>query len=88
MAEAEKQVTAGAELPRLELPRSMSVRQLAETLKSTPVDVIKQLMRQGLMANINQVIDYDMAAKVAAGMGFDVHPQAAGSAQGQRHLRD
>jgi len=76
VAEAEKQVTAGAELPRLELPRNMSVRQLADTLKSTPVDIIKQLMRQGLMANINQSIDYEMAAKVASGMGFDVHPQA------------
>ena len=76
MAEVEKQVAAGAELPRLELPHNISVRQLAETLKSTPVDVIKQLMRQGLMANINQVIDYEMAAKVAGGMGFDVHPQA------------
>ena len=76
MAEAEKQVATGQASPRLELPRNISVRQLAETLKSTPVDVIKQLMRQGSMANINQVIDYDMAAKVAAGMGFDVHPQA------------
>ena len=28
------------------------------------------------MANINQVIDYEMAAKVAVGMGFDAHPQA------------
>ena len=70
MAEAEKQVAAGAELTRLELPRSMSVRQLADMLKSTPVDIIKQLMRQGLMANINQVVDYEMAAKVAGGMGF------------------
>ncbi|RJO60962.1 MAG: translation initiation factor IF-2 [Dehalococcoidia bacterium] len=76
MAEAEKQVTAGSELPRLELPRTISVRQLADMLKSTPVDIIKQLMRQGLMANINQVIDYEMAARVAAGLGFDVHPQA------------
>jgi len=76
VAEAEKQVTAGSELPRLELPRTVSVRQLADMLKSTPVDIIKQLMRQGLMANINQVIDYEMAARVAAGMGFDVHPQA------------
>jgi len=75
VAEAEKQVAAGAELTRLELPRSVSVRQLAGMLKSTPVGIIKQLMRQGLMANINQVIDYEMAAKVAGGMGFDVHPQ-------------
>jgi translation initiation factor IF-2 len=50
----------------------MSVRQLADMLKSTPIDIIKQLMRQGLMANINQVIDYEMAAKVAGGMGFGV----------------
>jgi translation initiation factor IF-2 len=76
VAEAEKQVAAGAELPRLELPHNISVRALAETLKSTPIDVIKQLMRQGLMANINQVIDYEMAAKVAVGLGFDAHPQA------------
>jgi translation initiation factor IF-2 len=76
VAEAEKQVAAGVEMPKLELPRNMSVRQLADTLKSTPVDIIKQLMRQGLMANINQSIDYEMAAKVAGGMGFDVHPQA------------
>jgi len=76
VAEAEKQVAAGAELPRLELPHNISVRALAETLKSSPVDIIKQLMRQGLMANINQVIDYEMAAKVAVGMGFDAHPQA------------
>ncbi len=76
MAEAEKQVAAGAELPRLELPHNISVRALAEVLKSSPVDVIKQLMRQGLMANINQVIDYEMASKVAVGMGYDAHPQA------------
>ncbi len=76
MAEVEKQVAAGAELPRLELPHNISVRALAEVLKSSPVDVIKQLMRQGLMANINQVIDYEMASKVAVGMGYDAHPQA------------
>ena len=75
MAEVEKQAGSGIEMPALELPRTLSVRQLADTLKATPVDVIKQLMRQGLMANINQVIDYDVAAKVAAAMGFEAHPQ-------------
>jgi translation initiation factor IF-2 len=76
MAEAEKQATTPAkELPSLELPRSMTVRALADTLKATAVDVIKQLMRQGLMANINQVIDYDQAAQVAEALGFQAHPQ-------------
>lgn len=59
-------------MPGLELPRTMSVRDLAEMLSATPIDVIKQLMRQGLMANINQVIDYDMASNVAEAMGFEV----------------
>jgi translation initiation factor IF-2 len=75
VAEIEKQPAAGAEMPVLELPRSISVRQLGDMLKSSPVDIIKQLMRQGMMANINQVIDYEMAAKVAVAMGFDARPQ-------------
>jgi len=72
MAETDKQVNSGAAVPGLELPRTMSVRDLAEMLSATPIDVIKQLMRQGLMANINQVIDYDMASNVAEAMGFEV----------------
>ena len=72
MAETDKQINSGAAMPGLELPRTMSVRDLAEMLSATPIDVIKQLMRQGLMANINQVIDYDMASNVAEAMGFEV----------------
>jgi translation initiation factor IF-2 len=75
MAETEKQPAAGSEMPALELPHNIAVRQLADMLKSSPVDIIKQLMRQGLMANINQVIDYEMAAKVATAMGFEVRLQ-------------
>ncbi|MCL2615718.1 MAG: translation initiation factor IF-2 [Dehalococcoidia bacterium] len=75
MSETEKQSTAEAAMPQLELPRSMSVRDLADMLKATPVDVIKHLMRQGLMANINQVVDYEMASKVAEAMGFEARPQ-------------
>jgi translation initiation factor IF-2 len=60
---------------KLELPRSLSVRQLADMLAMSAVDVIKALMRQGIMANINQVIDYDVAAKVVAGFGREAQPQ-------------
>jgi len=75
MPETEKQSTTEAAMPQLELPRNMSVRDLADMLKATPVDVIKHLMRQGLMANINQVVDYEMASKVAEAMGFEARPQ-------------
>ena len=59
----------------LELPRSLSVRQLAEVLDVSAIEVIKALMRQGIMANINQVVDYEVAARVAEFLGRDVKPQ-------------
>jgi len=57
----------------VELPRSLSVRQLADLLQVSPIDVIKQLMRNGIMANINQVIDYETAAVVTADFGYEAH---------------
>ncbi|MDD4873558.1 MAG: translation initiation factor IF-2 [Dehalococcoidales bacterium] len=60
----------------IELPHNISVRQLSEMLKVTVVDVIKQLMRNGIMANINQVIDYDVAEKVAAANGYKAQLKA------------
>jgi translation initiation factor IF-2 len=59
----------------LELPRALSVRQLAEALGVTPVDIIKELMRRGVMANINQVIDYEIASAVSSELGFETRPQ-------------
>ena len=56
----------------VEIPAALSVRQLAELLQVSPVDAIKQLMRSGIMANINQVIDYESAAAVAANFGYEV----------------
>jgi len=58
----------------IEIPSSVSVRQLAELLGVSAVEAIKQLMRSGIMANINQVIDYDAAAAVAAAFGYEAHP--------------
>lgn len=56
----------------VQLPQTMRVRQLAETLQVDPIDVIKQLMRSGIMANINQSIDFKTAATIATSMGFEV----------------
>ncbi len=54
----------------LELPHNISVRQLSEMLKVTVVDIIKQLMRNGIMANINQVVDFEVAERVVATYGY------------------
>ncbi len=54
----------------LVLPASISVRDLAARMGISPIDVIKELMNNGVMANINQMIDFDTAAIVASELGF------------------
>ena len=72
-----QQRTAGARRPRrgeprrntprvLVLPETMTVKELAELLDQSPVDVIKQLMRHGIMVSVNQVIDHQVATVAAA----------------------
>jgi len=60
----------------VEIPASLSVRELAERMGVSPIAVIKELMRNGMMANINQIIDFDTAAIVASEMGFEVKEEA------------
>lgn len=68
----EKAGDAAVQKPRqIEIPPTIAVRQLAEMLDVTPVDAIKQLMRAGVMANINQVVDFKTASAVAAGFGIE-----------------
>lgn len=55
----------------IELTGSITVRDLSARLKASPIDVIKNLMANGVMANINQLIDFDTAAIVAAEFGYE-----------------
>jgi len=48
------------------LPQTMTVQRLSELTDQNPIDVIKQLMRNGIMAAMNQVIDYQMATLVTS----------------------
>jgi len=54
------------------LPAIVTVRDLADMLDLSPIDVIKELMNNGIMANINQGLDYETAAVVASDLGFEV----------------
>lgn len=53
------------------IPASLSVRELAQHMEISPIQLIKNLMTNGVMASINQQIDYDTAAIVAAEMGYE-----------------
>jgi translation initiation factor IF-2 len=56
------------------LPPTVTVKDLAERLGVAPVEVIKKLMASGVMATINQVIDYGTAEIVADDFGVGVQP--------------
>ncbi|MBT9165496.1 MAG: Translation initiation factor IF-2 [Chloroflexi bacterium] len=56
-------------LDEIVLPRSLTVRHLADLLGITPIEVIKRLMRRGVMASINQSIDHEIAAVIASDLG-------------------
>ncbi|MBN1428429.1 MAG: translation initiation factor IF-2 [Anaerolineae bacterium] len=58
----------------IEIPNGLTVRELADLLGATPIAVIKEMMSNGVMASINQQIDYDTAAIVASEMGFEPRP--------------
>jgi translation initiation factor IF-2 len=55
----------------VELPRALTVKELADLLSVSAVEIIKELMKNGVMASINQVIDYDTAAIIASDFGFE-----------------
>jgi translation initiation factor IF-2 len=58
-------------LPQVELPASITVKQLADLVKVEPTRVIKQLMRKGIMASVNETIDFETASVTAADFGYD-----------------
>jgi translation initiation factor IF-2 len=60
----------------IEFPVSITVRDLAVKMDASPIQVIKILMSNGVMANINQVVDFDTAAIVASELGFTASPEA------------
>ena len=56
----------------IELPSSMTVKDLADLLGVNPADVIRELIKSGIFANINQGIDRETAALVAEELGYEV----------------
>ncbi|MBD8048103.1 MAG: translation initiation factor IF-2 [Clostridium argentinense] len=53
----------------IEMEKTIIVKDLAEKLKKSPVEVIKQLIFLGVMANVNQEIDFNIAEKVVEKFG-------------------
>ncbi len=59
------------------LPPVLTVAELADKLEATPIEVIRELMKVGIMANINQQIDYATANTVAQELGWETNEQVS-----------
>jgi translation initiation factor IF-2 len=56
----------------VEIPNSITVKELADLLGVNAADVIRELIKSGIFANINQPLDRDTASLVTGELGFEV----------------
>jgi translation initiation factor IF-2 len=81
------QVADPRERGAIELPGTITVKELAELLGVNVADVIRELIKSGIFATINQLIDRDTASLVAGELGYEV-AEAAAPAAGQNGETD
>src|SRR5690242_2038963 len=74
------QVADPRERGAIELPATITVKELAELLAVNPADVIRELIKSGIFATINQLIDRDTASLVAGELGYEVAEAVAPTA--------
>ena len=59
----------------VQVPSVIAVSELAELLGVGPAKVVGELMRNGVMATVNEQIDFDTAAIIGAELGFEIEPK-------------
>ncbi len=74
------QVVDPSERGAIELPGTITVKELAELLGTNPADIIRELIKSGIFATINQLIDRDTASLVAEELGYEVAEPTAAAA--------
>ena len=73
--------TAQAPARAVQIPRTLTVRELSDLLDQTPVTIIKVLMTNGVMADVSKTLDFDTAAVVAVDLGFEPEESAVAAAE-------
>lgn len=55
----------------VKIPKIITVKQFADLLKLPLKDIINELMKNGILASMNERLDYDTAAIIATELGFE-----------------
>ena len=72
MAKSIRETKASAKTERrVEIPSLLTVQQLADIIGVGGVEVVKQLMQNGVIAGLNQTVDFDTAAIIATDFGYE-----------------
>lgn len=77
----EKYIPPKSVLTEITIPESITVKNLAEAMKKSVAEVIKVLMSLGVMATMNQEIDFDTAAIVGDEFGIKVNKEVVVNAE-------
>ncbi len=68
---------AQAAVTELVIGDTITIRDLAEKMRKSPIEVIKTLMNYGMMVTITESIDYDTAALIGEELGIAVNREKA-----------
>ena len=69
--------TPQAPVTEIIIPNTLTVRDLAERMRRSPIEVIKTLMNYGMMVPITESIDFDTAQLIGEELGVTVKPERA-----------
>ncbi len=68
---------AAAAVSEITIPGMITVRDLADKMRKSPIEIIKTLMNYGMMVPITESIDFETAALIGEELGIAVHPEKA-----------
>ena len=69
---------------KVQIPDTISVGELASRMKKTGAEVVRRLVKMGVMASLSDTIDYDTAALVAMELGCKVEHEVIGTVEERR----
>ncbi len=60
----------------VDIPAEIRLSELADVIRRSPIDIIKELMRNNMMVSMNDSVDFEVAATVATRLGVRVRKPA------------
>lgn len=80
---ARKERVRSGEAEKIHLPSAVTVREFSEALNMPIAKVMQELMRAGILASLNELIDFATASIIAEDLGYIAEPLTEGQADSE-----